>query len=178
MAKGNPREPRVRVVPIVVSVARRAPDPRPLAAQLFECRFIGEKPRCNASIRHGAADHDHRAHNTTCDEGSALALVKKTHAQTTCSQDVQKFYRRSSRQELPGDDPRASAQVRLMRIKMLQRIGDRLEQLLGFRGIAALTFQTIDAKSKFSDAIFGLCNPLGYIDEIRRNAPHVVYPYL
>ncbi len=65
-----------------------------------------------------------------------------------------------------------------MRIKMLQRIGDRLEQLLGLRGIAALIFQTIDAKSKFSDAIFGLCNPLGYIDEIRRNAPHVVYPYL
>ena len=65
-----------------------------------------------------------------------------------------------------------------MRIKMLQRIGDRLEQLLGLRGIAALIFQTIDAKSKFSDAIFGLCNPLGYIDEIRRNAPHVVYPLL
>jgi hypothetical protein len=63
-------------------------------------------------------------------------------------------------------------------MELLQRTGNRPEQLLGLRSVAALVLETIDAKPEFSDAIFSLGNPLGYVQKIGWNAPNVVYPLL
>jgi len=62
-------------------------------------------------------------------------------------------------------------------MEMLQRTGDRSQQLLGLRSVAALILETFDSKPEFSDAIFSLGNPLSYVQEISWNAPHAVTSY-
>jgi hypothetical protein len=72
----------------------------------------------------------------------------------------------------PGDQPSTPTHVRLMRIELAQRPRNGVQQFLGLRSVAALILETFDAKPKFADAIFSLRNPLGNLQEIRRNSPH------
>ena len=64
-----------------------------------------------------------------------------------------------------------------MRIEVAERRRDVVEQFLGSCRVAALFLETFDAKAQFSDAIFSVRNPLGNVQEIRRNSPHPYTPY-